>query len=604
MPRVIMNVRMRLRPTLALAGLLALFSAVPLFAADNPPILPLSEIHPGMNGVMYTIFSGDQIQQVNLTVIGIMNNALGPKEDIILVQLEGPEVEKTGVVAGMSGSPVYIEGKLAGALSLKIGTFTKDAIAGVTPIQNMLDIENAIPKSGTAQTDYSESLAEPQSAEVGSSFPDKIELGSGNFLRPIETPLVFSGVPPETLNYFAPQFQALGMTAMAGGTAPPSPDDAKLQPGDMVGMDLVSGDMSLSAGCTVTAIIKNQVFVCGHPILSLGNVSLPMSRGHVVMTLASSLESTKIMNSGGNIGAFTQDRLTGVVGDLGPAPPTIPVDVNLSTPTEQKHFHFDVAENPKITPLLVALAANSGISGNTAYEDGSTLQLDGQINIEGHPSVDLRNIFAPTDAPVGGAVQLALTVESAFSRIYTNPYEPPKVEKVVLNITSTPGRHTSTIDAAWADKSEVTPGDTVHIKVLLRPYRGRPYIREIPVTIPDQAATGNLQILVSDAASLDRMREIFGGAEDNDLHGLDELIRIINRERQNDRLYVTLLQNAPTLLVEDKELPNIPASEMNVLDQPRIPGGTRMLFQSVLGENSIQMEQVISGEQYLSITIK
>lgn len=598
-----MVIRMRLRPTLLLTVLLAIVAACPVFAADNPEIFPLSDVHPGMKGVMYTIFSGDQIQQVNLTVIGVLKDAIGPKQDIILVQLEGPEVEKDGVVAGMSGSPVYFDGKLAGALSLKIGTFTKDAIGGVTPIQNMLDIEHALTNTESANAS-SGGASISTAVDLQQSFPEKISLGSGSFLTPIETPLVFSGISPGVLANFAPQFRAYGMSVMAGGTAPPSPDDSKLQPGDMVGMDLVSGDLSLNAGCTVTAIIQNHVFVCGHPILGFGNVAIPMSRGHVVMTLASSLESTKIMNTGGEIGEFVQDRLTGVVGDLRTTSVTVPVEVNLKTQADEKHFHFNVAQNAKLTPLLVAIAANNGISANTAYTDGTTLQLEGQIEIQGHPSVELRNIIAPSDAPVSDSVQLALDIESAFAKIYTNPYEQPTVQKVVLNITSTPGRHIAAIDGAWCDKSEAQPGETLHVKVLLRPYRGEPFIREVPITIPDQASRGNLQVLVSDAEVLDRARQPFPGAGQNQLHGLDELIRTVNRERQNDRLYITLLQNSPTLLVEDKELPNIPASQMNVLDAGRAPGGPRMLFQSAIGENSVEMNEVISGEHFLFVTIK
>lgn len=598
-----MVIRMRLRPTLLLTVLLAIVAACPVFAADNPEIFPLSDVHPGMKGVMYTIFSGDQIQQVNLTVIGVLKDAIGPKQDIILVQLEGPEVEKDGVVAGMSGSPVYFDGKLAGALSLKIGTFTKDAIGGVTPIQNMLDIEHALTNTESANAS-SGGASISTAVDSQQSFPEKISLGSGSFLTPIETPLVFSGISPGVLANFAPQFRAYGMTVMAGGTAPSSPEDSKLQPGDMVGMDLVSGDLSLNAGCTVTAIIQNHVFVCGHPILDFGNVAIPMSRGHVVMTLASSLESTKIMNTGGEIGEFVQDRLTGVVGDLRATSVTVPVEVNLKTQVDEKHFHFNVAQNAKLTPLLVAIAANNGISANTAYTDGTTLQLEGQIEIQGHPSVELRNIIAPSDAPVSDSVQLALDIESAFAKIYTNPYEQPTVQKVVLNITSTPGRHIAAIDGAWCDKSEAQPGETLHVKVLLRPYRGEPFIREVPITIPDQASRGNLQVLVSDAEVLDRARQPFPGAGQNQLHGLDELIRTVNRERQNDRLYITLLQNSPTLLVEDKELPNIPASQMNVLDAGRAPGGPRMLFQSAIGENSVEMNEVISGEHFLFVTIK
>src|SRR5487761_910301 len=598
-----MNSLMRLRSGLLLAALAALFFAVPLGATENPVIFPLSDIHAGMKGVAYTIFAGDQIEKMDVTVLGVLKNAMGPKQDVILVQLSGADVAKTGVVAGMSGSPVYFDGKLAGAVALKIGTFTKDAIAGVTPIQSMLDIQKAMPAPSVADNEMPDASLSPAGSQPG-ALPAKVALGDGRFLVPIETPLVFSGVMPQTLALFGNQFQAYGMSTMAGGTSAARPDDAKLQPGDMVGMDLVSGDLALYAGCTVTAIVGDRVFVCGHPLFSFGSVSLPMTRAHVVTTLASSLESTKIMNTGGPIGTIMQDRTTAVVGRLGASPATLPVDVNVTTPEEQRHFHFNVVQNRKLTPTLVALAAYNGIVSNTAYTDGTTLQLNGQINIAGHPSVELRGMFAPTGAAVPDGYQLAVTVESAFARIFTNPYEQPKVQSVTLNVTSLPQNRWAAIDGAWSNQSEARPGETVRIKVLLRPYRGAPFIQEVPITIPAQAARGSLQILVSDAASLDRMRELFPGAPGGQLQDLNELIRVINRQRQNDSLYVTLLENSPTLLVEDKELPNVPTSEMNVLDQHRAPGGAQMLFQSVIGEHSVGMKQVISGQQYLSITIK
>src|SRR6185437_3921470 len=548
---------MRLRPSLLLSCLLALCLTIPVFGAENPVIFPLSDIHAGMKGVAYTIFTGDQIEKMDVTVLGVLKNAMGPKQDIILVELAGADVAKTGVVAGMSGSPVYFDGKLAGAISLKIGT-----------------------------------------------FPKKVALGDGKFLVPIETPLIFSGVMPQTLALFGNQLQTFGMSAMAGGTTAARPDDAQLKPGDMVGMDLISGDLSLDAGCSVTAIVGDEVFVCGHPLFGFGSVALPMTRGHVVTTLASSLESTKIMNSGGPIGTITEDRVTAVVGRLGASPATLPVEVNVTTPTEQRHFHFNVVQNPKLTPLLVALSAFNGIVSNTAYTEGTTLELDGHIDLVGHPAVQLRDMYPPTDASVPDGYQLAIAVASSFARIYANPYEQPKVEKVTLNVTSRPENRWAAIDGAWSNKSEAQPGETVRIKVLLRPYRGAPFIQEVPFTIPAQAARGNLQILVSDASSLNRMRELFPGAGGERLQSLDELIRVINRERQNDHLYVTLLQNSPTLLVEDKELPNVPASAVNVFDQHRVPGGAQMLFQSVIGEHSVGMSQVITGQQYLSITIK
>ena len=595
---------MRLRPSLLFVAALALFFALPLHAADNPDILPLSDIHPGMKGVAYTIFSGDQIEQMQVTVIGVLNNALGPKQDIILVELSGAEVAKTGVVAGMSGSPVYFDGKLAGAISLKIGSFTKDAIAGVTPIQSMLDIQNAM--EPVVEADNSMSGA-TQTVAPNASFdlPQKVALGGNQFLVPIETPLVLSGVLPQTLSRFSSDLQSYGLSTMAGGTVPPSPEDAQLKPGDMVGMQLVSGDMSMYAGCTVTAIIHGRVFVCGHPFNGFGSVSIPMTRAYVVTTLASELESSKIMNTGGVIGTFKQDTVTGVVGQLGAGPKLLPVTVNLTTSTEQRHYHFSVVEDPKLTPLLVALSTYNGLVTNTAFTNGTTLRLDGKIEITGHPSVDLRGMFIPSDNPgLPDGYPLAISVESAFARIYTNPYEHPKVQNVTINVNSMPQSRWSTIDGAWADSSEVHPGQTINIKVLFHPYRGAPFIQEVPITIPAQAARGTLQVLVSDAESLNRMRELFPGQNEGKLQDLNELIRILNRERQNDRLYVTLWENSPTLLVEDKELPNVPASEINVLDQRRMPGGAQLMYQSEIGEHSVPMTQVIAGQQYLSITVK
>lgn len=594
---------MRLRSSLLLLAALTLLFSLPLNAADNPDILPLSDIHPGMKGVAYTIFSGDQIEQMQVTVLGVLSDAMGPKQDIILVELSGAEVAKTGVVAGMSGSPVYFNGKLAGAISLQIGDFPKDPIAGVTPIQNMLDIQNAMEPVVEAGTSMP---ATSQTASQNAPFdlPQKVALGGNQFLVPIETPLVLSGVLPQTLSRFSSDLQSYGLSTMAGGTVPPSAEDAQLKPGDMVGMQLVSGDMSAYAGCTVTAIIHGRVFVCGHPFNGFGSVSIPMTRAYVVATLASLRESTKIMNTGGVIGTFKQDTITGVVGQLGPGPKMIPVTVNVTTSTQQRHFHFNVVEDPKLTPLLVALSAYNGLVTNTAFTDGTTLRLDGEIGITGHPSVDLRGMFVPSDTPLRDGYPLAIAVESAFARIYTNPYEVPKVQNVTINVNSMPESRWSTIDGAWADSSEVHPGQTINIKVLLHPYRGAPFIQEVPVTIPPQAARGNLQVLVSDAESLNRMRELFPGQGEANLQGLDELIRILNRERQNDRLYITLWENAPTLLVEDKELPNVPASEINVLDQRRMPGGAQLLYQSEIGEHSVPMTQVISGRQYLSVTVK
>ena len=586
-------------------------SLLPLRGGDTAETMPLSQIQPGMKGVAYTIFEGDRIEKIDLVVLGTLHNALGPKQDVILVQLIGEKVEHTGVVAGMSGSPVYFDGKLAGALSLKLGVFTKEAIGGVTPIENMLDVEKAAafpatPIPGATPTKPA-SIAEeriplPESYARQLSVPTSA--GSGQFLVPIETPLVSTGLYPETIAQFGKQLSAWGMTMMAGGTAAPSPEDAQIKPGDMVGMELIRGDLSIAPGCTVTTVVGDHVLACGHPIFGFGAVALPLTRGHVILTLASSMASTKIMSTGGLIGTLTQDRLTAVMGKLGAGPPMIPLDVHLVTPSGEKNFHFEVIESPQLTPLLVALATFNGIVASPAYGEGSTLAMDGSIMIKGHSPVRLEDLFAPADVPVPTGFFVATSVQSAFARIYSNPYELPHVEQIQIRVTTMPERRIATIDNAWVEKSEVRPGETVAVKVQLRPYRGASFIQEIPVTIPAQSARGTLQLVVSDADTLNRNVQILTGNAQTQLPGLEELINLINRSRQNDRLYATLLQPTPTLLVEDKEMPNAPSSAINVFDQRQNVGGARLLSQSKAGEWSVEMHQVIAGERTLTITVK
>jgi hypothetical protein len=597
-----------LRKLLAAAcAALILFFSVPLRAGDQPEIFPLDQVKAGMKGVVYTIFTGDQIEKVDLEVLGILHNALGPKQDVVIVQLLGEKAEHSGVVAGMSGSPVYIDGKLVGALSLKLGIFTKEAIGGVTPIVNMLDVEKSSPLPAASPDDSSAAnRATPFAPHV--SLPDDFArqagAGSGQFLIPIETPLIATGLYPETLMQFGKELAAWGVTTMAGGTAAASPEDAQIKPGDMVGIELIRGDLSLSGGCTVTTVQGDHILACGHPLFALGSVAIPLARAHVVTTLASAMASTKIITTGGTIGTLTQDRLTAVMGTLGPGPKMTPVDVKLTTPVAEKNFHFEVIESPQLTPLLVGMATYNGVVASPAYGEGSTLQLDGSIDVKGHASVKLENMFAPIDAPVPTGLFVALSVQSAFARIYSNPYERPQLERIRLRVTTTPERRRATIDSAWIEKSEVRPGETVAVKVLLRPYRGAPFIQEIPVAVPSQAARGTLQLLVSDADTLNRNLLSVSAGTQGQLPGLEELINLINRERQNDRLYATLLQPTPTLLVEDKEMPNAPVSEINVLDQRPNTGGARLLGQSKIGEWSVEMHQVIAGERSLTITVK
>ena len=596
--------------SLLLAAFILIFS-IPIHADDNTTIFPLKDVKPGMKGVVYTIFTGDEIEKVDLVVLGVIENALGPKQDIILVQLLGEKAEHTGVVAGMSGSPVYFDGKLAGALSLKLGAFTKEAIGGVTPIANMLSVIDAsqtAPADSKAAAKNSGDIKLPARVPLPQNFATQVmrtNVGGGEFLVPIETPLIATGVYPETMAQFSKELAGWGMSMVAGGTAAASPDDARLKPGDMVGVELMRGDLTVTPGCTVTVVqADGKVLACGHPIFSFGSVSMPMARGHVITTLASSLASTKIMSTGGTIGTFSQDRITAIGGQLGAEPPMIPVEVTLITPVQEKKFHFEVIESPQLTPTLVALATYNGIVGSTAYGEGFTLQLDGEIQIKDHTAVTLNGLFAPSDMPVPSGFFVASSVQGDFARIYSNPYEVPHVSGIRIRVTAVPERRSATIENAWIEKNELTPGETVSVKVQLRPYRGPSFIQEMPVTIPAQTARGNLQLVISDAETVNRTVESAAASSQGQLSGLEELIKLMNRDRENDRLYATLLQPTATLLVEDKIMPNAPTSEISVMNHRQNNGAVRVSNQSTAGEWSVEMHQVISGERTLSLTVK
>jgi hypothetical protein len=576
-------------------------------APTSTEILPLSEVRPGMQGYAYTIFAGDQVEKFDLEVIGIMPNFLGPRQTIILVQLKGPKVEHTGVVAGMSGSPVYFEGKLAGALSLKLGVFTKEPIGGVTPIE---DIIHPQPQRSSEyippQSESEASVAGAEQLSLSQDTASRTGLPTGSALEPIETPLVFSGYQPEALRQFANQLQGYGLVAAQGGTAAPKPDDAHLLPGDMAGMVLVQGDMSISSACTVTAVRANQVYLCGHPFLNLGDVQFPMARTAVVATLSSELASTKIINVGGSIGTITGDHLTAVTGKLGAPPPMIPIELTLAAGGTEKKLHFEMINHPKLTPLLMGLTVFNGLTQNSLYGEGTTLHLSGEVVVHGRAPVQIENTFAPGDSFSPDGLPIAQNIQSVFTRLFTNTREVPVFDRIALRVESVPGRQSFSIESAWLEKGEAAPGETLRVRVLLRPYRGPARVEETTVRVPDQATRGTtLRVLVTDGEMLNRASRGFSfGGPGGSNAGLDQLIVLLNRERRNDRLYVGLFAPTPTILWDDKELPNIPLSQINVIDGRPTPGTVQILRESLASESSIALGGPVSGVISLNLQIR
>jgi SpoIVB peptidase S55 len=582
--------------------------------APSNQTMPVDQVQPGMQGYAYTIFAGDRVEKFDLEVIGVMPNFLGPKQSIILVQLKGPKVEHTGVVAGMSGSPVYIEGKLAGALSLKLGIFTKEPIAGVTPIADVLaggGISGPIPGPTSGRSIYGDSGAAasaegPVSTALAGEISQRMGLQGGAELRSIETPLIFSGFQTSAIQKFSSQLDGMGFVAAQGGTTPARPDDAKLAPGDMAGMVLVQGDVSINSACTVTAIQADKVFLCGHPFLNLGDVQLPMARSRVLTTLSSDMASTKIVNVGGPIGTITGDHLTAVTGKLGAAPAMIPLELTTKSALGEKVIHAQIVDHPKLTPLLVALTAFNGLTQNVVYGEGTTLKLNAEIRMKGHAPVKIENTFAPGDSLSPDGMPVALSIMNVVMRLFTNQFEPLKIEDISVHVESVPGRQSYSIESAWLEKGEASPGETLRLRVLVRPYRGAARIEETTIKVPDQVMRGtNLRVMVSDADWMNRASRGFaGGLGQGSSAGLDPLIALINRERKNDRMYVGLFVPSPTMLWDDKELPNVPLSQINAIDGRPAPGTVQILRESLASEGNVAMSGPVTGIVSLNLPVR
>ena len=578
-----------------------------LTAQTSQPTIPVDQIHAGMHGVAYTVFQGIKPEPMDDEVLGVLRNVNGPKGDIILIRLHGPKVEYTGVVAGMSGSPVYIDGKLAGALAFRIGEFSKEPIAGVTPIADMLEI-NAMDKSPAEEA----SAVKPAvtSAAGKTAAPGDVTSLSGstqnlaNYLKPIETPLVFNGFSEDAVRQFAPQFASAGVVPVMGaGSVSEDKQSEPLEAGSAVSAVLVRGDMDIAATCTVTYIDPQRLLACGHPLLQFGPVDLPMNKAQVLATLPSPLNAFKIVNTTERAGVFVQDRHTGILGVLGKQPEMIPVTLTIHGEGTTKAFHYEVLNNPRLSPVAIMATVFNALHGVNAYGEEITYRLNGSITVKGFPEVGLRNMFAPAENGQPAAMAAALSLGERFGRIYDNPYNAPAVNSVKLDFNLVRERRWARLESARTDVTEARPGDQIIVETVLAPYRGERVVRQIPVKIPTSASKGNLRILVSDGDTLDRVNRTnpaFGRKLD-----LASTIALLNKEHANNRLYVSLLEADPEARVADKVMPTLPISVMNVMDGMR--GNQEMI---VSGESNVDetatpsLDYVVSGAQLLTVTVK
>jgi hypothetical protein len=556
-----------------------------------------------MQGVAYTVFEGVNPEPMQVEILGVLRDALGPGSDMILARLHGTKPEFTGVVAGMSGSPVYINGRLLGAISYRIGQFSKEPIAGITPIQQMLEVRDGEIRPGTA-------IAPRQRAAVNlPATGASSATSSGVEIQAMETPLVFSGFSSEALERFGDRFRAMGMTPVAGlGSADPKASQPEpLVPGSAVSAILVRGDLSVAGTCTVTYVDPTRLLACGHPITQYGPVDIPMTKAAVVATLPSPLNAFKIVNTTETVGAFTEDRASAIMGRFGAKARMIPVAVEVTQPPASpggaertKTFHFEVLDNRQLTPSAMLVSVYQSLQATNVAAAEMSYRLSGDLHVEGQPTVHMAGLVAQSELNPA-AINAALFVNERFSRIYGNALEQPVITGLRLKMEGIPERRTAIIDSARLGAPEAHAGETIEVETTLDPYQAEARVVRLKVPLPPNLAPGALRILVSDGATVDRLSK---GQAPQRVVGLADTVAQINRIRSNERIYVTLLSRTAQAILDGDTMPSLPLSMANVLNPLKDSQRMQLSGESLVEAASAPTDYAVSGAQVLTLQIR
>ena len=573
-------------------------------APGQPPqagpvdIMPLEEVQPGMHAWAWTTFSGTTPEPVPVEILGRLENSWGPGQDVILAKLGGKAV-RTNVAAGMSGSPVYYEGRLLGAISLRFSTFSPDAIAGITPIELMLEI-NELDASRPGPAAW----AQP-------SGSNKEPSGVAAFAPPITT-LSIAGAQPGVLEALGASFSELGVRiqsgAAASGTLEPGDPNGALQPGEPIAAVLLSGDLSATALGTVSYNDGRKVLGFGHAMFNAGPIQAPIATGNVLLTLASQLNPVKIANAVSVVGALKQDRHSGIMGVLGETADLAPVTVRLrnlahdDSVLSEKVFSYGVIQHQKWTPQLLMMALFNSVFGVNEFSEEVTFRAESKMNFEGGRSLDFRTLQSGvTRSPIPPPLLLAGAIVNRLQRVMTNVRETPQVESVEVNIDLLPERRTASIEQLWIENRRVRPGDMISGRVVLQPYRGPRFERHFSLQLPPGAAPGRLTLHASDISAFNQRSQL--AVQRSASMNLTDALDLLNQERSNDQVYLSLVDRTPTARLDDGVMPAVPASMLAVL-QSTAQERLSVEPQTPLAEQSLPVGAIVTGSRSISIEVE
>ncbi len=594
----------------------------PLFASEwNAEIMPLKDVQPGMSGIGKTVFYGEEIEDFGVQVVDIIKDFY-PKTDIILVRLTGAKAEKTGVVSGMSGSPVYIDGKLVGALSLRFGQFMKEPIGGVMPIEHMFklvssenvrQIETGL-SGGNIMSYLQSALIKPEEnfwvkqfktvPETNSTFPS---------LKNIHAPLVFSGFNEEIISPYQDVFETMGFKVMAGGGQSSQTDVPKdFQPGSAVSQVFISGDYTIEATGTVTAVNDHRILAFGHQIFNLGPVNFPMSHAKILVTLPSLMGSSKMAVATDIVGTFRQDRLAGVLGDLSVLPEMVPVSLDINSPIDGKNnYSFKMASDRSLNnlmPFFLRIALIQGLTTARLSSSNNSLYLNGTIHFSDGRKLNFKDFFSSYQnlgffAPGNDVTAVGDLVAGLMGVLMVNNFKAPEVTKVDLSVQNVPGEHVAGISSIQLDKVEVSPGDSLTLTIRLKDsFENRKNIVE-KIKLPQKISAKKLTLIVSCSETLTQY-EVQASRYRFVPKNFRHLLEILSRRRQSNNIYIQLRARETGLAINDDELVGLPPSIMNVMNSESIQGEENVMNDRVLYETNISTEYMLRGAKKMSVNIK
>lgn len=585
-------------------------------------LFPLEDVRAGQKGIARTVFSGVEPQEFGVEVLGVIPGFPAPRQSAIIARLTGANVERTGVFAGMSGSPVFIDGRLVGAIAFAF-PFAKEPIAGITPIKQMIEIFERGQAPGTElpappqprpvslgklmegewQVNLPKSglLAAPFLAPVAANSPLAGLLGQQ--LAPIATPIVFNGISSETLALFGPQLQASNLLPVAGlgGAAAITPlaraTEQTLAPGASVSVQLVRGDYSIAAAGTVTFRDGERIYAFGHPFLGLGVADMPMSEASVVAVIPNTFNSFKLSVPGQMVGAISQDRSTGIFGQLGRAPRMIPVSINLRTSRERtERYTFEVANDKFLTPLLLNLSIYNAIASSERSLGDATISVRGQIRIANQTPVRIDHRFSTMNA----AMLASKSVAAPVAALLMSGFDDVEVNGITLEVASSDVVSTGALERITLDRTEVGRGEKIEVQAYIRNASGKQFVERIPIEIPSDVPLGQLLLFVGDGSALQQTTTMQSFVPKD----LGQLVTVINKIKKTDRLYVKLFRVTPGAVIGTDEMPNLPPSVLATLNSDRAAGGyTPMALSPIFEKELPPADFVVDGQQLLTINV-